>query len=230
MKILGIDSALGFCSAAVLDRNNSSKCFNLEFESHSEMLIPIIQRVMQDAELPFHALDLIAVTVGPGSFTGLRAGLSAAKGLGLALDIPVHGVTTLEAVAFGAKSNSSNKGSLNIAVALDTKRDEIYFQNFNANSIAKDKAIAGSIKDIIKLLPLGPLSLCGDAAERLFANVPESRVENINCLNNIGKPNAKYVAKIAVNRKENPLSASPFYINPATTKQPKDKNITRPWK
>ncbi|MBI78560.1 MAG: tRNA (adenosine(37)-N6)-threonylcarbamoyltransferase complex dimerization subunit type 1 TsaB [Rhodospirillaceae bacterium] len=230
MKILGIDSTLGFCSAAVLDQNNSSKCFNLEFEGHSEMLIPIIQKVMEEADLPFHELNLIAVTVGPGSFTGLRAGLSAAKGLGLALDIPVHGVTTLEAVAFGARSKSLNKGSRNIAVALDTKRDEIYFQNFNAESIAKDKAIAGSVKDIIELLPLGPLSLCGDAAERLFANVPVSRVKNINCLNNIGTPNAKYVAKIAVDRMENPLSASPLYINPAATKQPKDKNITRPWK
>ncbi|HUN97575.1 MAG TPA: tRNA (adenosine(37)-N6)-threonylcarbamoyltransferase complex dimerization subunit type 1 TsaB, partial [Bradyrhizobium sp.] len=102
MRILAIDTALEACAACVLD-TNAGKVIAQEAREmkrgHAEALMPLIARVMDEAAIPFTALDRIAVTTGPGSFTGLRVGLSAARGLALAADRPAVGVTTLAAFA-----------------------------------------------------------------------------------------------------------------------------------
>ena len=101
MLILAIDTALEACAVALLDTEaNSLRAHESQAmaRGHAEALMPMIDRVMKAAELPFTALDRIAVTVGPGSFTGLRVGISAARGLGLAAEKPVVGVTTLSAL------------------------------------------------------------------------------------------------------------------------------------
>src|SRR5260370_39594720 len=98
MLILAIDTALDACAAAVLD-TDASKIVAQESlpmkRGHAEALMPLIARVMKASGVAFAALDRIAVTTGPGSFTGLRVGLSAAPGLALAANKPVVGLTTL---------------------------------------------------------------------------------------------------------------------------------------
>ena len=100
MLILAIDTALDACSAAVLD-TGASKIIAQESQAmkrgHAEALMPLIARVMKASGIAFTALDRIAVTTGPGSFTGLRVGLSAARGIALAAEKPVVGLTTLTA-------------------------------------------------------------------------------------------------------------------------------------
>ncbi len=108
MKVLAIDSALGACSAAVWDQTVMSGQQKIMSRGHVEELLPMVQAVVTESGLEFAQLELIAVSIGPGSFTGLRAGLAAARGLGLALNIPVHGVTTLEAVAAAAVRSAIN--------------------------------------------------------------------------------------------------------------------------
>ena len=102
MLILAIDTALDACAAAVLD-TAASKVIAQESQpmkrGHAEALMPLIARVMKASGIAFAALDRIAVTTGPGSFTGLRVGLSAARGIALAAGKPVVGVTTLTAYA-----------------------------------------------------------------------------------------------------------------------------------
>src|ERR1700738_4731636 len=102
MLILAIDTALDACCAAVLD-TDASKVIAQESlpmkRGHAETLMPLIARVMQASGAAFASLDRIAATTGPGSFTGLRVGLSAARGLALAANKPVVGVTTLTAYA-----------------------------------------------------------------------------------------------------------------------------------
>ncbi len=101
MRVLAIDTALEACAAAVLDTERGK----LASESlpmvrgHAEALMPLIARVMAQADMPFSALDRIAVTTGPGSFTGLRVGISAARGIALAAGKPAFGLTTLAAYA-----------------------------------------------------------------------------------------------------------------------------------
>src|SRR5260370_17421200 len=98
MLILAIETALDACAAAVLD-TDASKIVAQESQpmkrGHAEALMPLIARVMNASGVAFAALDRIAVTTGPGSFTGLRVGLSAARGIALAAGKPVVGLTTL---------------------------------------------------------------------------------------------------------------------------------------
>ena len=102
MLILAIDTALDACTAGILD-TEAGKLVAQESEAmkrgHAEALMPLIARVMKASGIAFAGLDRIAVTTGPGSFTGLRVGLSAARGIALAADKPVVGVTTLTAYA-----------------------------------------------------------------------------------------------------------------------------------
>src|SRR3982751_3097860 len=100
MIVLGLDTCLSSCSVAVLEGERVlGTAREVMARGHQERLAPMAQSVMADAGLAFDRLERIGVTVGPGSFTGLRVGIAFAKGLALALDIPAAGVGTLEALA-----------------------------------------------------------------------------------------------------------------------------------
>ena len=102
MRILAIDTALEACAAAVLDTAQGAVVAHESIamtRGHAEALMPLIARVMDASGGGFDALDRIAVTVGPGSFTGLRVGIAAARGFALATGKPAIGLTTLAAFA-----------------------------------------------------------------------------------------------------------------------------------
>ncbi len=102
MRILALDTATSACSAALWHdgRVCARRLVRME-RGQSEALMPMVLDVLAEAGCGFSQLDLLAVTVGPGAFTGLRIGLAAARGMALASGIPCLGVTTLEAVAHG---------------------------------------------------------------------------------------------------------------------------------
>ncbi|MGH6990659.1 MAG: tRNA (adenosine(37)-N6)-threonylcarbamoyltransferase complex dimerization subunit type 1 TsaB, partial [Stellaceae bacterium] len=132
MRLLAIDTALGACSTAVLDTERAAAAVHESLpmlRGHAEALMPLIARVMQRAQLGFADLDRIAVTTGPGSFTGLRVGISAARGLALAAAKPVIGLTTLAAYAapFIAADDT-----LPVAAVIDARHDHVYLQVFGA--------------------------------------------------------------------------------------------------
>jgi len=123
MIVLGLDTCLNACSVAVSDDGRVlASASELMARGHQERLAPMAERVMAEAALPFSRLDRIGVTVGPGSFTGLRVGLAFAKGLGAALSIPVVGVGALEALAAEADGL--------VFAAIDARRDQVYLQAF----------------------------------------------------------------------------------------------------
>src|SRR4029077_12377958 len=128
MLILAIDTALDACAAAVLD-TGASKIIAQESQAmkrgHAEALMPLIARVMKASGIAFTALDRIAVTTGPGSFTGLRVGLSAARGIALAAEKPVVGLTTLTAFAAPVVAES---GEHPIISVIDARHDHVYLQ------------------------------------------------------------------------------------------------------
>src|SRR3569623_2103283 len=128
MLILAIDTALDACAAAVLDTDTAKLVAQDSLpmkRGHAEALMPLIARVMQAAKLSFAALDRIAVTTGPGSFTGLRAGISAARGLALAAGKPAVGLTTLS--AYAAAIVSQNRPEPVIS-AIAARHDHVYCQ------------------------------------------------------------------------------------------------------
>src|SRR5450432_2622478 len=100
MRVLAIATALEACSAAVLDTERANVTVHESLpmvRGHAEALIPLIARVLDRAKLTFSEIDRIAVTTGPGSFTGLRVGISAARGIALAAGKPAVGLSTLAA-------------------------------------------------------------------------------------------------------------------------------------
>jgi tRNA threonylcarbamoyladenosine biosynthesis protein TsaB len=172
MLILAIDTALDACSAAVLD-TRASKMIATGSQpmkrGHAEALMPLIGRVMKESGLPFAALDRVAVTTGPGSFTGLRVGLSAARGIGLAAGKPVVGLTTLS--AYAAPIVSEN-GEHPILVAIDARHDQVYFQAVSSNGSSLIRPKVAPISEALAASRFGALHLVGNAAKILADHWP----------------------------------------------------------
>ena len=133
MLILAIDTALDACSAALFD-SEANRVVAVETKvigkGHAERLMAMISAVMTKASVDFNAIDKIGVTVGPGSFTGIRVGLATARGLALAAGKPVVGVSTLDAIAREASTDKP------FMVALDARRGELYTQLYDGNHSA----------------------------------------------------------------------------------------------
>src|SRR5438045_8275538 len=133
MRILAIDTALEACSAAVLETGRAAIIAaetQVMARGHAEALMPMIARVMDAAHTEFAELDRIAVTVGPGSFTGLRVGISAARGIALAAGKPAVGLSTLAALA--APLIATDDGT-QVVAAIDARHEHIYLQVFGVN-------------------------------------------------------------------------------------------------
>ena len=132
---------------------------------HAEALAPMVQQLMQENKVPFDELSRIAVTIGPGTFTGLRIALSFARGLGVGLKIPVIGFSSLEALALRAKVN--NHDELPIWAVIDARRNEAYAQKFdkNAEPLIEPKIL--SLDEIRDSLSSDPIFWIGSAAELL---------------------------------------------------------------
>jgi tRNA threonylcarbamoyladenosine biosynthesis protein TsaB len=125
MIVLGLDTCLAACSVAVID---GARVLAHRSEAmargHQERLAPMAQAVMADAGLGFDELERVGVTIGPGSFTGLRVGVAFAKGLSAALGVPLIGVGVLEALA-------AEVGDGLVFAAVDARRDQLYLQGFD---------------------------------------------------------------------------------------------------
>jgi tRNA threonylcarbamoyladenosine biosynthesis protein TsaB len=125
VNILGIDTALGACSAAVVSGDRVlARAHERMVRGHAEALAPMVESVMRQSQIAFRDLERLAVTTGPGTFTGQRVGLAFVRALAVALKRPAVGVTTLEAMAAEALAE---EGAGWAAVVLDAKREEIYF-------------------------------------------------------------------------------------------------------
>jgi len=126
MKLLAIDCAANLCAACVYDADADAELGREVRDlgkGHAEHLMAVIEAALQSGGIGYHDLDAVAVSIGPGSFTGLRVGVSTARGLALALKIPAIGVTTLEALA--AEGAHACPGRAVLA-ALDAGREEIH--------------------------------------------------------------------------------------------------------
>lgn len=174
MKLLVIDTALGLCSAGVFEADAAgARLLGLRSEpmarGHSERLAGFARDAMAEAGLAFTALDRIGVTVGPGSFTGLRVGLAFAQGLGAALDRPVVGISTLDALAASAGSASG------IASLIDARRGQVYAR-FWREGAASGPAEALSVEAAeAQLAALGEGCVMAGSGAALFpASLPDA--------------------------------------------------------
>src|ERR1700761_4346928 len=142
MKILAFDTCLGFCSVVLLQDNSVTFRKNEEIKSmQAEILIPFLEEALRSNHIWYQDLNFLAVTNGPGSFTGLRIGLSAAKTISLLSDLPVFSCSTLEVQAFAELIK--NPALKTIKIIQDAGRGMVYSQEFefkNVVPIAKSEA------------------------------------------------------------------------------------------
>ncbi len=162
--ILAFDTAMSACSVCV---SRGAEILARRFETmergQAEALVPMISDVLDVAGLTPNDIGLVAATLGPGAFTGVRIGLATAHGLALARGIPVLGLTTLEAVA------AANRTAGPLLVVLETKRSDFYVQLFGADGGLADGPCAMEAVAIQAALPEGETPVAGDGADRLMA-------------------------------------------------------------
>ncbi|MFN4140672.1 tRNA (adenosine(37)-N6)-threonylcarbamoyltransferase complex dimerization subunit type 1 TsaB [Aestuariivirga sp.] len=142
MKILALDTAMAACSAAVVDterRQPLAAAFAAMARGHAEALAPMVAEVLARSGFDLRHIDRIAVTTGPGTFTGVRIGLSFARGLGLARHLPVIGIDSLSAVA----ANESTEAPL--LVVADARNGEVYAARFD---VARRRLSGPAIRSI----------------------------------------------------------------------------------
>jgi tRNA threonylcarbamoyladenosine biosynthesis protein TsaB len=211
MLILAIDTALDACAAAVLD-TRATKLIATESQSmkrgHAEALMPLIARVMKQSGLPFAALDRVAVTTGPGSFTGLRVGLSAARGIGLAASKPVVGLTTLSAYAAPIVSED---GEHPIIAAIDARHDHVYFQVVSGNGHSLIRPKVAPISEALAVSSFGAPHLVGNAAGILADHWPSDAAAPFK-VEALPAPDITWVAWLGAAVDPNTAPPKPYYL------------------
>ncbi|MGI8841658.1 MAG: tRNA (adenosine(37)-N6)-threonylcarbamoyltransferase complex dimerization subunit type 1 TsaB [Caulobacteraceae bacterium] len=200
--VLAIDTCLGACSVTVA---HGERILAVRSEAmvrgHQERLAPMARDVMAEARVAFADLDRIGVTVGPGSFTGLRVGLAFAKGLAVALGRPCVGVGTLEALA------ASCGGEGRCAAVIDAGRGFLYLQVFEAGSALTNAAILPleiAAARLAAFSPPGELTLAGPGVGLLAGRLPGAR-----CME-IAAPRPEAVVRLA--DRASAGSAHPLYL------------------
>ncbi|CBH22418.1 Peptidase M22, glycoprotease YdiC [Acetoanaerobium sticklandii] len=178
MKILGIDTSSSSLSVAVMDDDLLKGEFTLNHKlTHSEQMMPLLDSLLSHLELKMSDIDLIGVSVGPGSFTGIRIGVAAANAMAMALDIPVVGISSLESMAYTA-----GETAYTIVSTFDAQRDRFYFNAYrfeNSELKALEAEDVLEKEDLIKKLEsYDKVLLLGDAVfinEELPLNVKKAK-------------------------------------------------------
>ena len=221
MLILAIDTALDACAAAVLD-TSAGELIAQESQAmkrgHAEALMPLIARVMKASGVAFAALDRIAATTGPGSFTGLRVGLSAARGIALAAGKPVVGVTTL--TAFAAPIVSEN-GEHPVISAIDARHDHVYFQVVGGDGSSLIKPKVAPIAEALDAARFGAPHLVGNAAKILADRWPADAPPPFK-VDQQPAPDIAWVAWLGAAVSPESSPARPYYLRAPDAKPPKD--------
>lgn len=164
VNVLAIDTTTDACSVAVTGPSGGAERSEILGRKHAEALVPMIIDVMRDAGLGFQALELLAVTVGPGSFTGLRVGLATARGIALATAVPCLGVTTFEAIFAACADGLDGRAYDGVLIAMDTRRGDVYAQVLDGAGQPLTEPFVAPFDDLPLRLPAGSLAVAGDAA------------------------------------------------------------------
>lgn len=209
---------------AVLDTAGDGVLTSLSLpmvRGHAEALMPLIAQVMADADCTFPELDRIAVTCGPGSFTGLRVGISAARGIALAADRPACGLTTL--AAFAAPLIAADE-TTPVAVAVDARHRHVYLQVFGPGGrtlvAPRIASLADAVRETITAAGDGAVRLAGNAAELLAAEWPSDQSTPAS-IEKDKVPDIMWVARLGAVATGDHGSPRPLYLR-APDAQPQD--------
>ena len=220
MNILAVDTALSACSVAILLGDRAVVRSEPMPRGHAEALMPMLADALAEAGIGYGAIDRFAVTVGPGTFTGVRVGVAAVRGLALATGRPALGVTTLEALAATAR----RREAVAMLVAMDARRDEIYAQTFSAEGEPTSRPRIRRLDDLVDGLAdagtaagmAAGMAVVGSAAE-MVADAARAAGRAMRVLGTDSAPDPLEIARIASERvPEGPVR--PLYLRPPDAK------------
>ncbi len=202
MRILAFDCAGAQCAAAILtDGDVTAEKRLLAERGHAQLLIPMLVELLDGSGLTFADIDRFAVTIGPGSFTGIRVALAAAHGLALGTGKPIIGITNFEALAAAATGIAESR----LLVAIDSKRAELFVQLFDRTGAALGEPAMLAPDAIAAWAGPEPVALAGDAAAQLAGMVGGRLVAGPVTVDPV------VVARLAAGRAAGPAPA-PFYL------------------
>jgi tRNA threonylcarbamoyl adenosine modification protein YeaZ len=164
MRVLAIDTALAACSAAVLDTEYGGIVASESLpmiRGHAEALMPLLARLMDQAGLAFPDIDRVVVTTGPGSFTGLRVGIAAARGIALAADKPAIGLSTLAAYA---APHMAADDRYPVVAAIDARHEHVYLQVFAPGGRTLMAPRLATLREAVRAAADAPACIVGSAA------------------------------------------------------------------
>lgn len=207
--ILCLETATKNCSVALADENGivlALREYAGEGYAHAEKLHVFIGEVLEEADIEFEAVDAVAVSMGPGSYTGLRIGVSAAKGLCYALGVPMIAVNTLEVLAAAV---AIDEGS--IIPMIDARRMEVYDAIYDSSYTPIRETIAEVIDEKSFEDKQGPLHLCGDGAVKCKEVLTDRR---FTFHDNVIYPSAKQLARLAAIKYKKSDTVDVAYFEP----------------
>lgn len=209
MRILALDSALAQCAAAiVVDAQTAAQRQQPAARGQASLLPVMAEAVLGEAGMVAAQLDLVAVTVGPGSFTGIRAGLALAHGIGLAAGVPVIGVTVGEALADALPQ----LGQRELWSAVDSRRGRVFLERGGAVEAFALESLP---------IPTQPIAIAGDAAVEVAARLAARDADVM--LTDARLPQPRHVALAACRRWQHalpPRAAQPLYVDPPEARPP----------
>jgi tRNA threonylcarbamoyl adenosine modification protein YeaZ len=213
MLTLAIDTAAEACAAAIYDSAGERALSAVSEDigrGHAERLIAVIDACLAEAAVELSAVERIGVTVGPGSFTGIRVGVSAARGLALALKCPAVGVSTLEAIGAANKPSSGPP----VLAVIDAKRGEVYAQLFGPDGKAAGDPAAIAPEIAAELAEQSGAALAGSGARIVAAKASQ----DLSIFSDAGSVDIAVVARLAAARRPPFESPKPLYLRGADAK------------
>ncbi|MCK5727014.1 MAG: tRNA (adenosine(37)-N6)-threonylcarbamoyltransferase complex dimerization subunit type 1 TsaB [Thiotrichaceae bacterium] len=230
MKILAIETATSACSAALLIDDEIKVEFKLAPREHTRLILPMVELLLQDADLKLTQLDAIAFSRGPGAFTGLRIATGVTQGLALAADLAVIPVSTLAAMA---QSAYHLYGHSNVVAALDARIAEVYWgQYYNDNGIMKPSIAEQVCKPSeTPLITIPDCCAVGSAWAEYAIELNERQGSQLSQVDSELNPSAEFIALLAVEDYQqqkwvDASEAQPIYLrdNVAQTIAERQKN------
>ena len=185
--ILNIETATEVCSVCIA-KNGKLLAIKESFEdkTHAKLLTVFIDELLKENNLKVKNLDAIAVSMGPGSYTGLRIGVSVAKGLAYAADLPLIAVSTLQSIAFGVSSKESLKPNIWICPMIDARRMEVYTSFFSTYNKSESDITADIIDETsyLDILSERQVIFCGNGSAKCKQNITHKNalfIDDIKC-------------------------------------------------
>lgn len=222
MKILAFDTALRACSVAVwIDGEIVASRFEERDRGHAEALVPMIEDVRGRAQIDYETLDRIAVTIGPGTFAGVRIGVAAARGLAVSLSVPLVGLTTLEVIAAAAQRHLKEDDT-SLTAVFDARRGQVYTQSFDRMLKPLFPPRSQSPLELADSLPVGKPALVGDGCAVVLDALHQND-RDFRFMEEPVQPDAATAAKLAADRdvtEPNSGELRPLYLRPPDAKLP----------